>query len=174
MSEVQDQPKIRELRETEDFALLTRLVHAAYASQAARGLRFWGTHQSFDDTAERFASGQGFVAEHHGEYVGTAIARPPQPNSPVALYREPNTWSVSQLAVAPAHKGRGLGKALHRVALCHAAKRGGTIMALDTAAPGTGLISMYQSWGYQIVGHHDWRPHTNYLSVLMSRPVIAA
>jgi len=174
MSEVQDLPNIRELRDTDDFDSLTRLVHAAYASQAARGLRFWGTHQSIDDTAKRFASGQGFVAEFHGEYVGTVIARPPQPNSPVALYREPNTWAISQLAVAPALKGRGLGKALHRTALRHAEKNGGVTMALDTAAPGTGLIAMYQSWGYQIVGHHDWRPHTNYLSVLMSRPVIAA
>jgi hypothetical protein len=43
-------------------------------------------------------------------------------------------------------------------------------MALDTAAPATGLIAiMYKAWGYELAGEHDWRPHTNYRSVLMSR-----
>ncbi len=42
-------------------------------------------------------------------------------------------------------------------------------MALDTAAPALGLISMYKAWGYELAGEHDWRPITNYLSVLMIR-----
>ncbi len=45
-------------------------------------------------------------------------------------------------------------------------------MALDTAAQAGGLISMYRRWGYEIVGEHDWRPHTNYLSVLMTRSLV--
>jgi len=45
-------------------------------------------------------------------------------------------------------------------------------MALDTAAQAGGLISMYRRWGYEIVGEHDWRHHTNYLSVLMTRSLV--
>jgi hypothetical protein len=33
------------------------------------------------------------------------------------------------------------------------------------------LIALYQRWGYAIVGEVDWRPFTNYASVLMSRPI---
>jgi hypothetical protein len=62
---------------------------------------------------------------------------------------------------------------LHQAALDHALAQGGKIMALDTAAPALDLIEMYQRWGYQVVGSSDWRPKTNYLSVLMSRPVVA-
>jgi ribosomal protein S18 acetylase RimI-like enzyme len=85
----------------------------------------------------------------------------------VALYRDPHTWSISQFAVSPAFKGRGIGKLLHEAAIVHAQRNGGRIMALDTAAPAEGLIAMYRAWGYELAGEHDWRPHTNYMSVLM-------
>lgn len=42
-------------------------------------------------------------------------------------------------------------------------------MALDTAQPATALIAMYESWSYRVVGECDWRPLTNYTSVLMER-----
>ena len=42
-------------------------------------------------------------------------------------------------------------------------------MALDTAAPAEGLIKMYRRWGYEIVGTRDWRPFTNYESLVLAR-----
>ena len=164
-------PVIRPVTTADDLDRLTRLIHAAYAPQAAKGLRYWGTHQSVQDTARRFAAGQGLVAELDGEYVGTITVRPPNADSPVALYRDPNTWTIGQFAVEPAMKGRGLGKALHDAAVGHASRNGATTMALDTAAPADALIGMYRAWGYTLVGEHDWRPHTNYLSVVMMRPI---
>jgi hypothetical protein len=52
-----------------------------------------------------------------------------------------------------------------------ARERGASHMALDTAAPAAGLIAMYERWGYGVVGRHDWRPVTNYLSVVMNRAI---
>lgn len=164
-------PHIRVLTNLDDLKRLTRLIHAAYAPHAAGGLRFWGTHQTDQDTAQRFALGQGFVAVLRGEYVGTITVRPPQPTSPVSLYRQAHIWSISQFAVAPECKGTGLGKALHQVAIAHAMRHGATAIALDTAEGAQGLIDMYRAWGYEFAGQHDWRPQTNYLSVLMKRPV---
>jgi len=160
-------PVIRPLNPSDDLARVTRLIHAAYAPHAARGLRYWGTHQSVQDTAKRFAAGHGLVAESCGEYVGTITVRPPQPESVVALYRDPHTWSISQFAVEPLLKGKGLGRLLHEAAIAHVRRSGGCTMALDTAAPAEGLIAMYRAWGYELQGEHDWRPHTNYISVLM-------
>jgi ribosomal protein S18 acetylase RimI-like enzyme len=160
---------IRPLRHDDDLARLTQLIHSAYAPQAHKGLRFWGTHQTVEDTRKRCASGHALVAEWEGAFVGTITVRPPQPQSPVALYRDPHTWSISQFAVAPAMKGRGMGKALHDAAARHAALNGARVMALDTAAPAQGLIAMYRAWGYEVVGDADWRPLTNYLSVVMHR-----
>jgi ribosomal protein S18 acetylase RimI-like enzyme len=169
MKRMSNEPQIRPLSSTDDLGEITRLIHLAYAPHAALGLRYWGTHQSVADTATRFASGQGFVVELAGEYVGTVTVRPPQPESPLKLYRDPHTWSISQFAVSPNLKGTGLGKALHDVALAHARQNGALVMALDTAAPAKALIAMYRAWGYQQVGEHSWQPHTNYVSVVMSR-----
>ncbi|MEW6613012.1 MAG: GNAT family N-acetyltransferase [Pseudomonadota bacterium] len=165
-------PLVRSLVPSDDPARLTRLIHAAYAPHAARGLRYWGTHQSVEETAKCLSSGQAFVAVAEGEYVGTITVRPPQPESAVAIYRKADTWSISQFAVAPAFKGRGLGKALHEAAVNHARLNGASTIALDTAAPAQGLIAMYKAWGYELVGECNWRPHTNYMSVLMSRSFV--
>lgn len=150
---------------------LTNLIHEAYAVHRERGLKFWATHQSVEDTENRLASGHGLVAEVDGAVAGTVTIRGPQPQSPVELYRDPSTWTLAQFAVAPAHKGRGLGHALQEEDLSLVAAQGGTTMAIDTAAPATDLIAKYVRWGYRPCGDCDWRPHTNYMSVLMTRPV---
>jgi predicted N-acetyltransferase YhbS len=160
---------IRPIRADDDIERLTELVHAAYALQAAKGLRYWGTHQSVDDTRKRLASGHGLVAERAGEFVGTITVRPPQPESQVNLYRNPGTWTFCQFAVSPELKGTGLGKSLHDAAVSHVILNGGVAMALDTAEPAEALIAMYLAWGYELAGEVDWRPHTNYLSVIMSK-----
>lgn len=161
--------KIRALSPSDSLEQLTDLIHRAYAPHLAHGLRFVGTHQTVQVTAERIASGHAFVATAHDELIGTVTVRPPQPQSSAPLYRDPLTWSFSQLAVAPELKGRGLGRALHDAAVQFALQSGAQTMMLDTAAPAKGLIARYESWGYRIVGRADWRPKTNYESVLMSR-----
>ncbi len=161
---------VRPLHDSDDLVALTHdVIRAGYASQAARGLRYWATHQSPADTATRFAAGHGLVAEAAGRIVGTITARPPPPGSDVELYRDPKVWTLCQFAVMPDFKGQGIGRALHRAALELALERGAATMAIDTAAPATELIEMYRRWGYVEVGTHDWRPKTNYLSVLMRR-----
>jgi len=162
---------LRRWHASDSLEELTELVHAAYAPHLAAGHRFVGTHQTVAMTAERLATGDAFIATCAGRIVGTVLARPPKPDSSAPLYRDPRTWSISQLAVSPLYKGRGLGKALHDVAVGHAIVRGARTIALDTAAPAAGLIAMYESWGYRVVGNVDWRPHTNYESVLMAQPV---
>ena len=170
MSTSEVNAEIRALCEADSLVLLTQLIHRAYAPHAVFGLRYWGTHQSVEDTGNRCASGKSFVARLEGSFVGTITVRAPQPDSPLALYRAPETWSLCQFAVAPELKGMGLGKALHQAAEAWAVEHGAKVLALDTAAPAKSLIAMYEAWGYSAVGEHDWRPHTNYPSVVMSRP----
>jgi len=167
-------PAIRAIHARDDLEALTRLIHAAYAPQAARGLRYWGTHQTVEDTRKRFGMGFGFVAEMDGHFVGTITVRPPQPESPVPAYRDPHTWTIAQYAVHPDMKGTGLGRRLHDHAVGHARASGARTMALDTAAPAEGLIAMYRRWGYEVAGEADWRPHTNYVSVVMLQVLACA
>jgi len=158
---------VRPVRPDEDIAALTSLIHAAYAPHAAGGLRYWAARQTEEETQRRIAGGRAFVAERRGESLGTILLRPPQPESKVVLYRDPHTWSFSQFAVPPAHQGQGVGKVLHEHIVRVAVDAGAETLALDTAEPATKLIAMYGRWGYEVCGRCDWRPLTNYESVLM-------
>lgn len=137
---------IRSLSAADDMHALTELIHAAYAERAAKNLRYWATHQSVVDTAKRFQSGHGLIAETKNRIVGTLTVRPPQPESEVEQFRDPTTWTLCQFAVAPEFKGRGIGRQLHEAALAYAVSKGGRIMALDTAAPVIDLIE--RLWGH--------------------------
>ncbi len=165
---------IRAVAPDDDLEALTHLIHAAYAPHAQGGLRYWGTHQSVEDTSKRLAKGFGFVAELQADIVGTVCLYPPDSDSQVPELREPHVWSAGQFCVSPAHKGKGLGRRLHDFAFEFARARGCTKMILNTAQPATGLIAMYESWGYQRIGTCDFRPHTNFLSVLMAKSVARA
>lgn len=163
---------IRSLLPTDDLAVITALIHAAYASRKADNLRYWGTHQTVEDTAQRFESGHGLLALLGEEIVGTITVRSPRAEHDVPFYRTPGVWNICQFAVPPDKQNHGIGRKLHDAALAHAAAQGGQTMALDTALPAIDLIEMYRRWGYQITGEHDHRPFTNYLSVVMTRPIV--
>lgn len=159
----------RPIQANDDLVALTELIRSAYAVHAASGLRYWGTHQTVEDTAKRIAAGHGFLGVLNDQVVATITLREPEPDSKVPLLAEPGTWSFGQFAVAPMHKGKSFGRQVHDFATSFASQRGCRCMALHTAQPATALIAMYRSWGYSEVGTCDWRPHTNYVSVLMSK-----
>lgn len=162
---------IRDLSGTDDMVKLTNLIRSAYARQAEQNLRYWATHQTVEDTIARFATGHGLIAELDNDVIGTLTVRPPQPASQLEVYRESDTWTLSQFAVSPKFQGTGVGRRLHDAALAFAGSNGGRWMALDTAAPANKLIEMYLRWGYKVVGECDWRPQTNYLSIVMRRSI---
>ncbi|MBK6291339.1 MAG: GNAT family N-acetyltransferase [Ignavibacteria bacterium] len=163
---------IRPFHDDDDIERITDVIHKGYAVLAVNGLRFWGTHQSAKDTLDRLNKGAGFVAVLDGVIVGTVTIRPPDPESEVEFYRHPTTWILNQFAVLPEHAGKGIGRALHDHAVTHAMQKGATRVALDTANAAEHLIAMYKRWGYAVVGTCDWRPFTNYESVVMLRTLI--
>ncbi len=158
---------IRPFVETDSIEDLTDLIHSAYAELGAMGLQYWGTHQKPKDTLERISKGIGLVAEIDGAIVGTLALHPPEADSEVAVYRDQHTNKLTQFAVDPAKRGVGIGRALHSHAVEIARGKGATRVALDTAEGATHLIAMYSAWGYQHVGYCDYRPFTNYRSVVM-------
>lgn len=165
--------QFREIDASDDIEALTSLIHAAYAPHAAKGLRYWGTHQTVEDTVKRYSAGTGLIGSIDGRVVATITLRRPNPESEVETFRDPATWTFAQFAVNPELKGRGVGGQLHEFALAYAYARGCRRMALDTAAPAESLIALYTAWGYSLVGTCDWRPFTNYPSVVMAKELVA-
>lgn len=158
---------IRRVTDHDDLSALTDLIHASYQTHAESGLRYWATYQSVDDTARRLAGGMAWVIVDQAGYAGTGLLRATQEDSPVALYRTPGVFSLSQFCIRPDCKGRGIGQHLHNHLCEYARQNAGTGIGLDTAESASRPIALYKRWGYQVVGQCDWRPLTNYLSVVM-------
>lgn len=162
---------IRPLDAGDDLDAITAIIRAAYARLSNMGLRYWATFQSVDDTRQRFADGYGLVAVRDNVVVGTLTVYPPNNESDVEVYRDPTTYNIGQFAVDPQWQGAGIGRLLHDAAIDYIRSNGGTRIALDTSDQAHHLIAMYERWGYHIVGRADWRPLTNYESVVMVKDV---
>lgn len=164
---------LRLLGPHDDLEALTSLLHRAYAPLAAAGMRFVASHQTVEVTRRRVSQGECHVAEHEGALVGTVTLGPPgrrvAARGGPALYFEPGVATVSQLAVEPSLQQRGLGWRLLSLAEERARALGAHWLALDTSEHAAGLIAWYRARGYEPAGTCDWRPHTNYRSVLLRR-----
>lgn len=161
-------PSIRRCRPDEDFRHLTALIHRAYAPLAARGMRYWATHQSVADTAERCGRGETWLAEAGGVVVGTITLQPPAATGGGPWYDRPDVAKFQQFAVEPAWQGRGVGAALMAHVEARALALGAAELALDTSERAAGLIGHYCRLGYRFIEHIDYRPDVNYRSVILS------
>ncbi|MCW5935906.1 MAG: GNAT family N-acetyltransferase [Fimbriimonadaceae bacterium] len=156
---------------TDDVARLTRLLHACYASLLEQGLRFTATHQTDATTRRRLQGGRCWLAGSGGEWVGTVTWYEPRPYHDVAHYRDPAVAYFGMLGVLPSFRGQGLGRRLVELAEAEAREHGYRAMALDTSEDAPGLVKLYESWGYAVIGQHDWRPGVNYASLVLSKPL---
>jgi len=164
---------IRPLAAGDGLTDLTALLHASYASLAAQGWNFTAVDQSVEVTRQRLAEAQCFVAELAGRLVGTVAVRGPKPvgeayiaDPPPALYTTPGTAILSQLAVHPDCRRRGVGERLMDAAEGWALGQDFHRVALDTAEPAAALRRRYARRGYTEVGVVQWAGKT-YRSVLM-------
>ena len=148
---------------------LQSLVHRAYSSLAERGLNYWGTRQTLEDTERRVRSGECWLAIEGERLVGTVLLKQPRPQGVCDWYQREDVRSFHQLAVDPELQGRGLGTRLIRHLEARAAASGAAELALDTSEHAAHLIAWYERLGYRLVGQVDYRPGTNYLSVVMSK-----
>lgn len=153
-----------------DVEPLTALIRRAYAPLAARNLRFVATHQGPAITRRRLATGEGWVGQLDGAVVATVTLVPPDVDGGGApWFGRPGIAKFAQLAVDPQHKGRGLGGELMDFVERRSVALGAAELALDTAVPATDLRAMYRARGYRHVAWCDYRPDTNYPSVVMSK-----
>lgn len=159
---------VRRFSALDSVSEVTSLLHRAYASLAALGLRYVATWQDDDITLNRISEGECYVAELEGSIVGTIVLRLPEQTAGCEWYDRPEVASFGQFGIEPALKGRGIGDTLLRVVEERARGAGARELALDTAEPATHLIDYYSRRGYRLVSRVDWES-TNYVSVVMTK-----
>lgn len=163
---------IRPIDEADSIDELTALLHRAYRHLADMGLQFVATHQSSEVTRERIAKGTCLVARAGGGLVGTITYRPPHILGGSPWLDRLDVAHISQLGVEPAVQGKGVGRKLMDAAEELAVRDGAAELALDTAETAHHLIRWYERLGYRYIEPVDWRPHTNYRSVVMSKLLV--
>lgn len=152
------------LREANDADVprLRALINSAYRELWDLGMNYTGTYQDEEITRERLGKGRGFVLESDGELLATVLlSRKNEITGRDSAY-------ISQLAVAPNLKKKGLGSLL--MDHCEDLARNERIpcVQLDTAQPASHLVSWYLSRGYRIVGRKQWDGKT-YASWIFER-----
>lgn len=160
---------VRALRDDDSFTALTELLHRAYADLAASGLRYLASHQDEATTRRRARAGECFIVEHHGRMAGTITFLDAERTDGSPWYDRADVASFNQFCVDPALRKRGIGAALLDLAEARARETGAAELACDTAEQATHLIEMYGARGYRFVEYVDWRPTTNYRSVVLSK-----
>ncbi|MBS1705662.1 MAG: GNAT family N-acetyltransferase [Armatimonadetes bacterium] len=158
-----------------DLCELTKLLHRAYKRSKDAGLRYNATHQSVETTERRLMGGDSYIVRlQDGTVIGCATLDR-APDNPYGDYQltQP-TAGLTQFCIEPKLKGREIGKYVVRNLERIAREQGYKVMALDTAEESTGLISYYRKLGFEVVGHVDYRPGTNYLSVVMAKSISQA
>jgi GNAT superfamily N-acetyltransferase len=159
---------VRPIEASDSLEELTELLHRAYSSLLAMGLRFVATSQNVETTRARVESGTCLVAVDDGAIVGTITLYMPNAEEACEFYRRPGVAHFGQFGVEPSAQGSGVGKQLLDEVERMARERGCTHLALDTSEKATHLIEVYERWRYRIVHRVQWES-VNYRSVVMAK-----
>lgn len=103
--------------EEADAALLTELLHDAYAELGAAGLNYTAVDQDVATTRDRALGGQCWVVEQEARIVGTlTMSLPPSAGLQelTAVARGEHRAWLNQVAVAPSLRGLGIAADLWR------------------------------------------------------------
>lgn len=158
----------RYLPTSDDAVGITEMLHEAYASLAAQGMRYLASHQHPETTKVRLSKGETIVAVDAGTIVGIVTLSDADKTQGSAFYNLPDVASFGQFAVRPSHQGRGIASALMNLVEQRAAEKGIRQLALDTSENAAGLIEMYKARGYQFVEYIQWDV-TNYRSMVFAK-----
>lgn len=161
--------EIREWVPGGDVTAVTEMLHRAYAELAEKGLRYLATHQDDEITRRRLEKDISWLAIEDGVVVGTIALCPwTSLTDPAPDYRRLGLWLFHQFGVDPEFQGRGIGRSLFTVAEERARAEGATELACDTSEGAPHLISLYERWGFEVIGRAD-NECTNYESVILAK-----
>ena len=97
------------------------------------------------DLAGAYPGGRTIVVIEGGAIIGTGTVVP----------RGDATAEIRRMSVAPAHRQRGVGRALVTELLTTARGWGHHRVVLETSSSWTEVVAFYQRCGFEITHHHD-------------------
>jgi GNAT superfamily N-acetyltransferase len=158
----------RYVRNTDSVDMITTMLHDAYRTLSANGMRFVASYQDADTTRRRMARGETIVAADRDTIVGTITLQHAAETHGSPFYDRPDVAAFGQFAVNPTYQNQGIGAELLKLVEQRTIEQGICYLALDTAEHASDLISLYKFKGYQFVEYVQW-PQANYRSVVMAK-----
>jgi GNAT superfamily N-acetyltransferase len=167
---------IRDAR-SDDLEAISRLILAAFEEHmpAPQGDFSPGYRRAFEeyrrdigDVRSRMGSSQLILAEDGGSIVGVVTLFPPHTSiqyPPGVTHRPwPAAWaSFRLLAVDPARRGRGVGRALVTECVQRARALGASTLALHTSGLMEIARGLYERMGWVRAPEYDFRPGADVL-----------
>jgi predicted N-acetyltransferase YhbS len=148
-----------------DQTVIQEVTLAAYQEYAAYiSPRQWQEYRgNILDTLHDALPEMQLVAEINGEIVGCVLMVPAEPimGSPDSAHMQPGFPEVRLLAVIPAARGQGIGKALMLSCIAQARRAGESVLTLHSNDLMQTAIRMYERLGLQRDSDMDFRPAEN-------------
>lgn len=159
---------VRKFTETDSVEELTQFLHRSYKELADMGLRFLATHQDVSVTMNRISKGQCYIIEDIGKIIATICYYNVDRTKGANWYDKDKVASLTQFAVDPFYRKKGLGNILMDIVENRARDEGAEEIALDTSEHAHHLIEYYKRRGYRFIEYQQWNV-TNYRSVILSK-----
>ncbi|MGQ9688583.1 MAG: ribosomal protein S18-alanine N-acetyltransferase [Desulfobaccales bacterium] len=98
-----------------------------------------------------------FLAEYLNTHSTILVAGPRRPQpwevwGYIVFWVVVNEMHILNLAVHPAHRRRGIARALLTAALAEGRQRGATMVSLEVRPSNAAALALYQAFGFQEVG----------------------
>src|SRR5690554_4764282 len=149
---------------------ITELLNIAFQQRVEQGLNYLAATQGVEVTKRRVAGGICLVALINNKLVGTATLHIVKTeNNRKKWFYESSYGYLSQLAVHPKYKSKGIGGKLQkeRIRLCYENKVDAILG--DTSVHAKDLLEWHRRMGAQKVGYLS-HTTTNYYSVQFRKP----
>lgn len=148
---------IRDARD-EDLDRVSLLIRDAYAEyQSFFPAESWQSYlEDIMDVRSRLSDSELMVAELHGQVVGTVTL---YLNGSLSREEWPSDWAgIRLLAVHPAFRGRGIGRALMEECVRRCRERKVKTIGLHTVEVMAVALKMYEDMGFLRVPEYDFHP----------------
>jgi len=145
--------------EEKDLPEILRLVHQAYARNAAMGFHYAGARESPASLRHDWKEGHVYKLTAEGAIVGAIRLASRQPEGFLQVWR---------ICVDPRVQRRGYGRSLLRFAEAEARRRSLRSIRLDTAKSYPDLLQWYERQGYRITGEERFQ-EVDYVSALLEK-----
>lgn len=140
---------------------ILQLTHAAFAEHQERGLQMAPCTITLEEHQKFLTNCQVFQIRHNGILIAYKAGF-------VVQHNDVTYFQVRLTCVSPEHKGKGLGRKVHKQLEDWAVSQGCQYLQTDTSCKAKGSKAYHHACGFEDWYYTSW-PTTNYYSIVLRK-----